>query len=85
MITGQIRNEIDKLWTTFWTGGITNPLTVIEQITYLLFIKRLDEVQTLKEKHANRLGTPIDNPVYQPDEKRLRWSSFKDNSSNYWS
>lgn len=46
MLTGQIRNEIDKFWETFWTGGITNPLTVIEQITYLLFIKRLDEVQT---------------------------------------
>lgn len=41
MITGELRNKIDRIWETFWTGGITNPLDVIEQFTYLLFIKQL--------------------------------------------
>ena len=55
MITGELRNKIDKIWETFWTGGITNPLDVIEQFTYLLFIKQLDEVETTKENEANFL------------------------------
>ncbi|WP_229253837.1 type I restriction-modification system subunit M N-terminal domain-containing protein [Dyadobacter sp. NIV53] len=46
MLTGEKRSQIDKIWNAFWTGGVSNPLTVIEQITYLLFIKRLDEIQT---------------------------------------
>jgi len=77
MITGQLRNEIDKLWETFWTGGISNPLTVIEQITYLMFLRRLDEQQTLKEKQANKLGTEVKDPIYKPEQKELRWSHFK--------
>ena len=44
MITGELRNKIDRIWETFWTGGITNPLDVIEQFTYLLFIKQLDDM-----------------------------------------
>ena len=59
MITGNIKNQIDKLWETFWTGGIANPLTVIEQITFLLFIKRMDDIQIAKEKKSNTLGQPI--------------------------
>ena len=43
MITGAIKNKIDKIWTDIWAGGITNPLTVIEQLTYLMFIRSLDE------------------------------------------
>jgi len=54
VLTGEIRNQVDKIWDTFWTGGISNPIEVIEQITYLLFIKRLDEVHTRKESKANR-------------------------------
>ena len=50
MITGEIRNQVDQVWDAFWSGGIANPLTVIEQITYLLFMKRLDELQTTKEQ-----------------------------------
>jgi len=46
MLTGEIRNKVDQIWNTFWTGGISNPLSVIEQITYLLFAKRLDEILT---------------------------------------
>jgi len=52
MITGELKNKIDKIWETFWTGGITNPLTVIEQFTYLLFIKGL---MKLKPKENKRL------------------------------
>jgi len=46
VVTGDIRNKIDRIWETFWTGGITNPLSVIEQFTYLLFIKGLDDKQS---------------------------------------
>lgn len=77
MITGDLKSKIDKLWETFWTGGISNPLTVIEQITYLLFIKRMDDLQILKENKANRLGIPIEDPIYTAAERPLRWSSFK--------
>ena len=56
MITGTIKSQVDKIWEAFWTGGISNPLTVIEQFTYLLFIRRLDEKQLLKEKQANLVG-----------------------------
>lgn len=77
MITGTLKSAVDKLWETFWTGGIANPLTVIEQITYLLFLRRLDENQTLKEKQANKLGGSIKNPIYTPEQNVLRWSSFK--------
>jgi type I restriction enzyme M protein len=48
MLTGDIRNPIDQIWNAFWTGGISNPLEVIEQITYLLFIRRLDDLHTLE-------------------------------------
>jgi type I restriction enzyme M protein len=78
MLTQELRSDIDKIWNTFWTGGISNPLSVIEQITYLLFIKRLDELQQLKENKASLLGKPIEKLIYQPAEKDLRWSSFKD-------
>ena len=78
MLTGELRSNIDKVWNAFWTGGLSNPLTVIEQITYLLFIRRLDELQIAKEQQANDLQEPIENPIYQPDQYELRWSQFKD-------
>jgi len=58
MLTGELRNQIDQIWNTFWTGGISNPLEVIEQITYLLFLKRLDDLQTVEELKAQRLKKP---------------------------
>src|SRR3954471_23566122 len=84
MITGNIRNQIDALWNAFWTGGIANPLEVIEQITYLLFLKRLDDLHTLEESKAARLKTPIERRIFpkgadakgHPYED-LRWSRFK--------
>jgi type I restriction enzyme M protein len=78
MLNSALKSQIDKVWTTFWSGGISNPLTVIEQITYLLFIRRLDELQIAKEKQANFLKTEIKDPIYQDEEKELRWSIFKD-------
>ena len=65
------------MWNAFWTGGISNPLEVIEQITYLLFIKRLDELHTAEEQKSNRLGRPIENAIFQKREQPLRWSQFK--------
>ena len=78
MITGELKSKVDKIWDTMWSGGISNPLSVIEQLTYLLFIKRLDELHTLKERKAARGGTPIQEPVFAADQDRLRWSRFKD-------
>lgn len=79
MITGDLKSQVDKIWESFWTGGISNPLTVIEQFTYLLFIRRLDETQQLEEKKAALIKMPISNPVYTEAQKALRWSSFKNN------
>jgi type I restriction enzyme M protein len=78
MITGELKSQIDKVWEAFWTGGLSNPLTVIEQMTYLLFVRRLDELQTQKEQKANLLKTPIEEPIYLDTENELRWSHFKD-------
>jgi type I restriction enzyme M protein len=84
MLTGEVRSQIDAIWNTFWTGGISNPLEVIEQITYLLFLKRLDDLQTLEEHKVARLKTPIERRIFpegadpkgRPYED-LRWSRFK--------
>jgi type I restriction enzyme M protein len=78
MITGDLKHQIDRVWETFWTGGLSNPLTVIEQMTYLLFIRRLDELQINKEQAANLLNRPIADPIYTPEQYELRWSRFKD-------
>src|SRR5437660_12450786 len=84
MITSAIRNKIDALWNAFWTGGISNPLEVIEQITYLLFLRRLDDLHTLEENKAARLKKPIERRVFPTgkDKKKrpyedFRWSRFK--------
>lgn len=60
MLTGKIRTDIDKLWEKFWTGGITNPLTVIEQISYLMFARMLDMQEDVAERKANRTGNAFD-------------------------
>ncbi len=59
MITGELKSQVDKIWGSFWTGGISNPLTVIEQFTFLLFLRRIDESQLLEEKKANMMGTSV--------------------------
>ncbi|WP_294379098.1 class I SAM-dependent DNA methyltransferase [uncultured Clostridium sp.] len=76
MITGELKSKIDRIWETFWTGGITNPLEVIEQFTYLLFIKDLDDNETMKENDAVLLGIPFEG-IFPADKQQLRWSKFK--------
>lgn len=78
MITGTIKSQVDKIWDAFWAVGISNGLTVIEQITYLLFARRLDELHTAKEAQANLLKQPIVDPIFNKKQQRLRWSRFKD-------
>ena len=77
MITGELKSQVDKIWEAFWTGGISNPLTVIEQFTFLLFLRRLDENQQLEEKKAHMIGAEVQNAIYSPAHKKLRWHSFK--------
>jgi len=93
MVTGEIKNKIDGIWETFWAGGLTNPLSVMEQITYLIFIKLIDDNQTKREASASAMGLTaqsikgrvfgdgecvIDKESNQKiDYKDLRWQNFK--------
>ena len=86
MITGELKNKIDRLWETFWTGGITNPLDVVEQMTYLMFIHDLDATDNQRAKESAMLGLP--HKSIFADEVRvgertipgnqLKWSVFHD-------
>lgn len=89
MITGEMKNKVDSIWDTIWTGGITSPITVLEQITYLMFMKLLDDNQLKAEANANVLGVPLKNKVFgegiclisenprvETDYKNLRWNVF---------
>jgi type I restriction enzyme M protein len=78
MITGELKSQVDKIWEAFWTGGVSNPMSVIEQFTYLLFIRRIDEKQLLAEKKANMLGGKMEEPIFTAAQKELRWNHFKD-------
>jgi type I restriction enzyme M protein len=76
MITSQLKSDIDRLWTEFWTGGIANPLTVIEQISFLLFMRLLDMDEARHEKMAARLGkSPHKN--FSQAQQNLRWKSWR--------
>jgi len=88
MITGAIKSQIDQIWNAFWSGGISNPMEVIEQITYLLFLRRLDDLHTLEENKSARLGEPLSRRVFPKGKddigkgggrsyEDLRWSRFK--------
>lgn len=89
MITGEIKNRIDSIWDVFWTGGITNSITILEQMTYLFFMKMLDDAQRTKEANANAFGVTVKDPTFKdgmwhnPETdkdvpyKNLRWSTFK--------
>lgn len=89
MITGEIKNRIDSIWDVFWTGGITNSITILEQMTYLFFMKMLDDAQRTKEANANAFGVAVKDPTFEegmwhnPETdkdvpyKNLRWSTFK--------
>jgi type I restriction enzyme M protein len=84
MLTGELRSQIDAIWNSFWSGGISNPLEVMEQITYLLFIRRLDDAHTLEEGKALMLKRPMANRIFPEgvdlkgrDYNDLRWSRLK--------
>jgi type I restriction enzyme M protein len=84
MLTGEIRSQIDSIWNDFWSGGVSNPLSVIEQITYLLFIKRLDELHTVEERKATQLKIEMERRIFPKGKDELgrayddlRWSRFK--------
>ncbi len=89
MVTGELKNKVDAIWETLWTGGISSPITVLEQITYLMFMKLLDDNQLKAEANANILGVPLTNKVFgdgicvisetpriETDYRNLRWSVF---------
>jgi type I restriction enzyme M protein len=76
MITGELRRSVDSLWTEFWQGGITNPLTVIEQITFLMFARLLDINETRDENRMKRTGRPFQRR-FVDDDQGLRWSQFR--------
>lgn len=78
MITGAIKNKVDKIWTDIWAGGITQPLTVIEQLTYLMFIRALDEKE-IENESLEALGVEVQKIFPQtPEGQAMRWSKFKD-------
>lgn len=90
MITGELKSKIDKIWDTIWTGGITSPTTVLEQITYLMFMKLLDDNELKKEGNASALGIQYkskifkdglflvdDDPNMSVPYEELRWSKFR--------
>lgn len=86
MLTGELRNKIDRLWETFWTGGITNPLDVVEQMTYLMFIHDMDETDNLRAKESAMLGLPYES-IFTGEVRigermvageQLKWSRFHD-------
>lgn len=86
MITGELKNKIDSLWEVFWTGGLTNPLDVIEQMTYLMFIRDLDDADNLRMKESAMLGLPYQS-IFADEVKigdrtiagnQLKWSVFHD-------
>lgn len=68
MITGELKNKVDSIWDTIWTAGITSPITVLEQITYLLFMKLLDDSQLKREATANAFGVKLENAVFKNGE-----------------
>ena len=86
MITGELKNKIDGLWEIFWTGGLTNPLEVIEQMTYLMFIRDLDDADNRRAKESAVLDLPYQS-IFSGDVKigdrsiagnQLKWSVFHD-------
>ena len=88
MLTGELRSKIDAVWNAFWAGGIANPIEVIEQITYLLFMRGLDDAHTLEENKANRLKKPMERRIFPEGKDKIgkgggvayeemRWSRLK--------
>ena len=84
MITGELKSQVDRIWDAFWSGGISNPLEVMEQFTYLLFLRRLDELETLEENKASRTKKPMERRIFPAGKDKkgrpyadFRWSRFR--------
>jgi type I restriction enzyme M protein len=84
MLTGEIKGQVDRVWAAIWAGGISNPLEVVEQLTYLLFLRRLDDMQTLEENKAARLKKTIERSIFPSGNdakgrsyQDMRWSRLK--------
>ena len=77
MIAGELKNRVDSIWNTLWAGGLSNPIGAVSQITYLIFIKLLDDEQIKKESTANIFGDEVVDPVFDSEHQNCRWSIFK--------
>lgn len=77
MITGELKTKVDGIWDIFWSNGVSNPLTVIEQLTYLMFIKILDDNETRREKNAELLEESVANPIFDAEHQNCRWHIFR--------
>jgi type I restriction enzyme M protein len=77
MITGELKSQIDAIWQTFWEGGEPNTMTIVEQLTYLIFIKDLDETETRNERMAKRLKKDFE-PIFGVDQQDFRWKNVKE-------
>ncbi len=82
MLTGEVRNKVDKIWSDIWAGGIANPITVIEQLTYLMFIRSLDEKELENEKFEASSGE-VQPKIFPQDDagQAMRWSKFNTKDS----
>ena len=76
MITGALKSQVDKIWDTFWSGGISNPISVIEQFTYLLFMRQLDERQASNDFQRNLGVDPSTADIFDEDHQHLRWRNL---------
>tara|TARA_R100001369_G_scaffold91627_1_gene133501 strand:+ start:1650 stop:1889 length:240 start_codon:yes stop_codon:yes gene_type:complete len=64
MLTGTIRSQVDQIWNAFWSGGVSNPLSVIEQLTFLIFMKRSDDLHTVEERKSEDLGIVMQRHIF---------------------
>lgn len=77
MITGELKTKVDGIWDIFWSNGVSNPLTVIEQLTYLMFVKILDDNETRRERNAELLGESVTDPIFDAEHQNCRWHIFR--------
>ena len=77
MMTGELKGKIEKIWDIFWSSGMTNPLTIVEQVTYLLFIKIIDDNELKKESIATAFDMPVADPTFDKDHQNCRWHVFR--------
>ena len=93
MITGELKNKVDQIWMTYWQNGVTTSITILEQMTYLFFMKMLDDTQRKEEANANLFGNKLANPTFpdgnwhNPETGQdvpyndMRWHVFKNTGS----